>query len=235
MAIERAKNTSTPQLGPAKEQVNSSSNEEAATQPEAAVNASTEVATGKEEGGKKAELPPLDSYNNSLVMPLHEFIEHPIVHDLLHNGGAMQVRQCTRFLRLQYVLSGVHELQVVCSIPHGQHQASMLGFTANHRGRVVPLHQPGLLAAQVLGITNYSHWPEARAVRRCAQRDAYVQRTLTRAAEKRLRGFLHVGLMERLDDSIASMSVSIVNGRHGNQCPLAAPDPSLVRAWRHRI
>ena len=60
----------------------------------------------------------------------------------------------------------------------------------------------------MLGITNYSHWPEAHAVRTCAQQDPLLQRKLTRAAEKRLRGFLHVGLMERLDDSIASMSVS---------------------------
>ena len=66
------------------------------------------------------------------------------------------------------------------------------------------------VCVQVLGITNYSHWPEAPAVRRCAQRDPILQRKLTRAAEKRLRGFLHVGLMERLDDSIASMAVSSV-------------------------
>jgi hypothetical protein len=62
-------------------------------------------------------------------------------------------------------------------------------------------------AVQVLGITNYSHWPEAHAVRACALHDPLLQRKLTRAAERRLRGFLHVGLMERLDDSIASLSV----------------------------
>jgi hypothetical protein len=33
----------------------------------------------------------LNPYNNSLVMPLAEFIEHPIAHELLHNGGALQV------------------------------------------------------------------------------------------------------------------------------------------------
>ena len=47
-------------------------------------------------------------------------------------------------------------------------------------------------------------------MRRCAQQDPVLQQKLTRAAEKRLRGFLHVGLMERLDDSIASMSVSMM-------------------------
>ncbi|GFH33118.1 uncharacterized protein HaLaN_32440, partial [Haematococcus lacustris] len=29
-------------------------------------------------------LPPLDPYNNPLVMPLHEFIRHPIAKELLH-------------------------------------------------------------------------------------------------------------------------------------------------------
>ena len=71
-------------------------------------------------------------------------------------------------------------------------------------------HTRRLPSLQVLGITNYSHWPEAPAVRRCAQQDPVLQQKLTRAAEKRLRGFLHVGLMERLDDSIASMSVSMM-------------------------
>lgn len=33
----------------------------------------------------------LDPYNNSLVMPLADFIEHPLAHDLLHNGAAHQV------------------------------------------------------------------------------------------------------------------------------------------------
>ena len=32
-----------------------------------------------------------DPYNNSLFMPLRQFIEEPIVKDLLHNGAALQV------------------------------------------------------------------------------------------------------------------------------------------------
>ena len=90
VAAERAKNVSTLELGPAgNETSNSSAGEAPAEQP--GKNASTELATGKEDGGNKTVLPPLDAYNNSLVMPLHEFIEHPIVHELLHNGGTMQV------------------------------------------------------------------------------------------------------------------------------------------------
>jgi len=33
-----------------------------------------------------------DPYDNGLYMPLHDFIEEPIVKDLLHNGAALQVR-----------------------------------------------------------------------------------------------------------------------------------------------
>lgn len=34
---------------------------------------------------------PLDPYQNSLVMPLAEFIEHPLAHELIHNGQTLQV------------------------------------------------------------------------------------------------------------------------------------------------
>ena len=34
---------------------------------------------------------PLDPYNNSLVMPLAEFIEHPLAKELVHNGQSLQV------------------------------------------------------------------------------------------------------------------------------------------------
>lgn len=37
--------------------------------------------------------PVLNPYNNSLVMPLHEFVEHPIAEELLHNGAALQVAE----------------------------------------------------------------------------------------------------------------------------------------------
>lgn len=36
--------------------------------------------------------PVLDPYNNSLVMPLHEWVEHPIAEELLHNGATLQAR-----------------------------------------------------------------------------------------------------------------------------------------------
>lgn len=36
-------------------------------------------------------LPPLDPYDNPLVMSLKEFVEHPMSKELLHNGQAFQV------------------------------------------------------------------------------------------------------------------------------------------------
>ena len=33
----------------------------------------------------------LDLYNNSYVMPLHQFIAHPVVQWNIHNGAAKQV------------------------------------------------------------------------------------------------------------------------------------------------
>jgi hypothetical protein len=36
-------------------------------------------------------LPPLDPYDNEMVMSLKEFVESPIAHELIHNGQAFQV------------------------------------------------------------------------------------------------------------------------------------------------
>lgn len=33
----------------------------------------------------------LNPYSNPLVMPLADFIEHPLAHELVHNGAAYQV------------------------------------------------------------------------------------------------------------------------------------------------
>ena len=44
------------------------------------------------EDEEKLLLPPLDPYDNPLVMSLKEFVEHPISKELLHNGQAFQVR-----------------------------------------------------------------------------------------------------------------------------------------------
>ncbi len=36
-------------------------------------------------------LPPLDPYDNPLVMPLSDFVRHPIARELLHDGQTLQV------------------------------------------------------------------------------------------------------------------------------------------------
>ena len=33
---------------------------------------------------------PMDPYNNEVIMPLAEFVEHPDVQDVLHNGATLQ-------------------------------------------------------------------------------------------------------------------------------------------------
>ncbi len=43
------------------------------------------------EAERELLLPPLDPYNNELVMPLEEFVKHPIAEELLHNGETFQV------------------------------------------------------------------------------------------------------------------------------------------------
>ena len=81
---------------------------------------------------------------------------------------------------------------------------------------------------QVLGLTEYSQWPEAKAVRQCAQQHGSVRRKLSALAQKRLRAMMHVGVMERMDDSITSLAV-------GGACalPPRASKPQALRAVLH--
>ncbi|KAL0036133.1 hypothetical protein WJX79_004855 [Trebouxia sp. C0005] len=96
----------------------------------------------------EAAVSPLDPYQNSLVMPLAEFIEHPLAHELIHNGQTLQV----------------------------------------------------------LGLTNYSHWKEAGPVRRCLQGSQTTQKLLSSLALKQLHHFVHVGVMDMLDESIETIA-----------------------------
>jgi hypothetical protein len=43
------------------------------------------------EAQKPLLLPPLDPYDNEIVMPLAEFAAHPIAAELIHDGQALQV------------------------------------------------------------------------------------------------------------------------------------------------
>lgn len=62
---------------------------------------------------------------------------------------------------------------------------------------------------QVLGLTSYSHWPEAAKLRECACSHGHIQHQLQQLAEARVRAMLHVGVMEELHLSIASLAVSL--------------------------
>ncbi|KAL4420062.1 hypothetical protein ABPG77_004327 [Micractinium sp. CCAP 211/92] len=95
--------------------------------------------------------PVLDPYNNSLVTPLHEWIEHPIAEELLHNGATLQV----------------------------------------------------------LGLTNYSYWPVAEQLRHCVRSSWVAREMLLALATKRLKRMAHVGLTERLDESVTSMAADL--------------------------
>lgn len=61
--------------------------------------------------------------------------------------------------------------------------------------------------AQVLGITNYSHWGDAADFRSCAKSHPEVASTLSRVATQRIKRFTHVGTTDRLFDSAASALV----------------------------
>ena len=62
---------------------------------------------------------------------------------------------------------------------------------------------------QVLGITNYSSWPAAGALRECFFRDGAVRAALGELAKDRLRSMHHVGLQERLNSSVASLAAGL--------------------------
>ncbi len=62
---------------------------------------------------------------------------------------------------------------------------------------------------QILGLTNYSHWQSANALRSCFFKDADSHKRLLDIAKQRLRSMLHVGLTENLDHSVASMAAGL--------------------------
>jgi hypothetical protein len=64
-------------------------------------------------------------------------------------------------------------------------------------------------ALQVLGLTNYSHWPQAPQLRACLFGRPEVRRELLDVAEKRLSKFAHVGTTGRLRDSVEAAAAAI--------------------------
>lgn len=64
-------------------------------------------------------------------------------------------------------------------------------------------------AMQLLGLTQYSHWKEAFALRSCVRSSAAVRSKLLEAAQTRLRSLAHVGVTEELYLSIATLAASL--------------------------
>jgi hypothetical protein len=62
---------------------------------------------------------------------------------------------------------------------------------------------------QILGLTNYSHWKSAPALRKCFFEDIDSHKRLVEIAKQRLKSMLHVGLTENLDQSVASMAAGL--------------------------
>ncbi|BDA40770.1 Protein-tyrosine sulfotransferase [Coccomyxa sp. Obi] len=111
----------------------------------------------------------LDPYNNPLIMPLAEFVDAPIVEELLHNGASLQV----------------------------------------------------------LGITNYTHWKDTEQLRRCMFGGPKAQMQIQQLALQKLQDFAHVGVMERLEDSIRSLAAAMGLKMRGPAWK-AAPDAFQV-------
>ena len=102
--------------------------------------------------------PPLDPYNNPLAMPLAEFLDAPIVADLLHNGAALQVLSLCRCFRMVFLRTGTQWLVYDGCNTRGA-ESNVLAWEA--------CEGCATAAAQVLGVTNYSQWAGAAEVRGC--------------------------------------------------------------------
>lgn len=113
---------------------------------------------------------------------------------------------------MQFTSIGVGRRPSLSSLPSKhhvelRHQLQVLGARVKARTQAcVPTS-----LAQVLGLTNYSHWPrdEAAPLRACLRSNAIAREMLLKLATKRLRGMAHVGLTERLEESVVSMAADL--------------------------
>ncbi|KAK9841367.1 hypothetical protein WJX74_004580 [Apatococcus lobatus] len=62
---------------------------------------------------------------------------------------------------------------------------------------------------QVLGITSQSYWTFAASLRSCLQQDAALHTKASQIAAAALERFLHVGIFERLDESLSSLAAAL--------------------------
>lgn len=195
----------------------------------------------------------LDPYNNSLILPLHEWIESPLVHKLVHNGQTMQVHSfCKAFSVHAY--SSPHSCCVICLPLHGWCMHSCTGVQLCQSVRAMQVLQGDCrrllpradkhfgacshalkherTRLQVLGVTDYSQWEEAGSMRECLQSPAEEAQARRRQALalaiKRISHFAHVGVTEMLNESIASLAAILGLRMQGLawQVPLSVLQPS---------
>ena len=81
----------------------------------------------------------------------------------------------------------------------------------------------------MLGLTNYSRWADGAALRGCAAADARAAERLAALALARLRSLAHVGLTERLPESVASLAASLGLRMGGPAWKVGAPHAMPLR------
>ena len=64
-------------------------------------------------------------------------------------------------------------------------------------------------AVQLLGISNYSFWEDAKELRECFFEDPASKERLGKLAVERLRNSGHAGLTERLDESVSALAATL--------------------------
>ena len=62
---------------------------------------------------------------------------------------------------------------------------------------------------QVLGITNYSHWRDTGDLRQCITSTPKARLQMQHLALQKLEAFAHVGITERLTESILSLAAAM--------------------------
>ena len=62
---------------------------------------------------------------------------------------------------------------------------------------------------QVLGITNYSQWKDTGDLRRCMAGTPKARLQIQQLALQKLEAFAHVGITERLEESILSLAAAM--------------------------
>eukprot|EP00879_Flechtneria_rotunda_P003584 GHRR01003819.1.p1 GENE.GHRR01003819.1~~GHRR01003819.1.p1 ORF type:complete len:560 (+),score=179.50 GHRR01003819.1:87-1766(+) len=100
------------------------------------------------------------------------------------------------------------------------------------------LHNGELL--QVLGLTNYSHWEHAGDMRMCLLQDNAVAEELLQFALKRIERFTHVGVTDKLFESVESAAASLGMPLNGSaygagEAPSADVESGRTLTWEEAM